>query len=334
MSQDKSDWSVSAQAADLHHQALVWDNHGCLPIRADDSFLPQLQRYADSGVDMVHINIGYGDMSLETHIRTIAFMRRWIMAHPEQYQLVLRIEDIHEAKEQGRLAVAFDIEGGKALEDQPSLLQLFYDLGVRWMLLAYNKTNQLAGGCDDTDTGLTQRGREFIDEMARVGMILCCSHTGHKTVREICDYSSKPVIFSHSNPLAMADHVRNVPDELIQACVDTGGVIGISGIGAFLGDHKAKTETFIRHIDYVVQLVGPQHVGIGLDYVFDFSEMQKAFSKNPGLFPGYSGGTALLVSPEQLPKVTEEMIRLGYSEADILAILGGNFLRVAQQVWQ
>src|SRR5207244_1237923 len=100
---------------------------------------------------------------------------------------------------------------------------------------------------------------QVIDEMARVGMIVCCSHTGHTTTMDVMEYSLKPVIISHSNPRAVHDHPRNVTDEAMRACAKTGGVVGLNGIGIFLGDNDISTETFVRHLDYVVQLIGPQH---------------------------------------------------------------------------
>jgi membrane dipeptidase len=328
----------TTSAALVLRDSIVWDNHGCMPVMRphDTSFLPQLQRYRASGVDAVMLNVGFGDMSIGEHIRTLASIRHWLKSRPDEYVLIDTVEDIELAHTSGRLAVGFDIEGANAIGDQPSLVQLYYDLGVRWMLLAYNNSNRVGGGCQDEDAGLTAFGRDVIAEMERVGMIVCCSHTGHRTVRDVFHIATKPVIFSHSNPSALHAHPRNIPDDLIRACAATGGVVGINGIGSFLGNNDNTSETFARHIDHVVQLVGPQHVAIGLDYVFDTQEMDDYLAKMANTFPpelGYEKGVRL-VAPEQFEDIVGILLAWGYSNADIAALLGGNLMRVARTVWK
>jgi len=330
--------AASGNARALLRNSLVWDNHGCMPVmRAHDaSFLPQLQRYRTAGVDAVMLNVGFGDMGIEDHIRTLAGMRHWIKQRPQDYLLIESADDIELARATGRLAVGFDIEGANALADQPSLVQLYYDLGVRWMLLAYNNNNRVGGGCQDDDKGLTDFGRVVIAEMERVGMLVCCSHTGHRTVRDVFAVATRPVIFSHSNPSALHAHGRNIPDDLILACANTGGVVGINGIGNFLGNNDNSSETFARHVDYVVQLVGPQHVALGLDYVFDTQELDDYLEKMGNIFPaelGYQKGV-LMVAPEQLEGIVQILMNWGYQDADIQAVLGGNLMRLARQVWK
>ena len=330
--------ATSGSARALLRNSLVWDNHGCMPVmRAHDaSFLPQLQRYRAAGVDAVMLNIGFGEMGIEDHIRTLAGMRHWIKQRPQECLLIESADDIELARATGRLAVGFDIEGANALADQPSLVQLYYDLGVRWMLLAYNNNNRVGGGCQDDDKGLTDFGRVVIAEMERVGMLVCCSHTGHRTVRDVFAAASRPVIFSHSNPSALHAHGRNIPDDLIHACANTGGVVGINGIGNFLGNNDNSSETFARHVDYVVQLVGPQHVALGLDYVFDTQELDDYLEKMGNIFPaelGYQKGV-LMVAPEQLEGIVQILMNWGYQDADIQAVLGGNLMRLARQVWK
>jgi membrane dipeptidase len=219
------------------------------------------------------------------------------------------------------------------------MLGLFRDLGVRQIHLAYNLNNSIASGCHDQDRGLTALGRAVVKEINRVGMLMDCSHTGRKTSLEIMEISSKPVIFSHSNPLALREHVRNITDEQIDKCAKTGGVIGICGIGPFLGNNDIRTETVIRHIDYVAQRVGAQHIGLGLDYVFhpeidDLPPSEDADKWWPrALGYGSTGGAMQIVPPEQLPEIAEGLLRHGYAEADIAGILGGNFIRAAEQTW-
>ena len=114
-------------------------------------------------------------------------------------------------KADGKMAILFDIEGAKALEGDLRLIERFHMLGVRWMLVAYNEANDIGGGCLEEDTGLTGLGREWVNEMERVGMTICCSHTGYKTALEVMAMATRPVILSHSNPKTLHDHPRNVP---------------------------------------------------------------------------------------------------------------------------
>jgi membrane dipeptidase len=112
----------------------------------DQSFLPQLERYRAAGVDAVMLNIGFGEMSIEDHVRTLASLRHWLKARPERYILLNQPDDAERARATGRLAVGFDIEGANAIGDQINLIEFYYDLGVRWMLLAYNRNNRAGGG--------------------------------------------------------------------------------------------------------------------------------------------------------------------------------------------
>jgi len=330
---------IAARAKALHRDALVWDNHGCMPLETRDllvEYLPQLVRYRDAGTDVVMINIGYGEMTLGEHVERLAHLRRYVRAHPEQFVEALTVADIERAKASGRLAVGYDIEGMAPIQDELALISTFYDLGVRWMLIAYNRTNRIGGGCHDDDPGLTDHGREALDEMARVGMVVCCSHTGYRTTLDVMRYSKNPVILSHSNPRALKDHPRNVPDEILDACAATGGVVGINGIGLFLGDNDISSATYIRHVDYVAKRIGVDHVGIGMDYVFDGEGLDADLLKYKLTFPagwGYEPGIKCK-PPEELPEVTAGLLELGYTEADLRKILGGNLLRVAKAVWK
>ena len=315
----------------------VWDHHACLPLRPNDpSFLPQLSRHKAAGFDAITVNIGFGEQGPEEHLRMIAALRHWLLARPQEYLLLQQAGDVERARATGRLAVGFDIEGANAVGDQLSLIQLYYDLGVRWMLMAYNTSNRAGGGCQDEDGGLTNFGRAMVQEMERVGMLLCLSHTGHRTVREVLAMATQPLIFSHSNCAALHAHPRNIPDELIRACAATGGVVGINGVGIFLGKNDISSETYARHVDHVVQLVGPAHVSIALDYVFDLRELEEHVEKMKGTFPpglGYELG-ARFVPPEQLEEIVVTLQGWGYSDTDLTALLGGNLLRLAKQVWK
>ena len=315
---------------------LVWDNHACMPLRPlDTGFLPGLERHRAAGTDVVMLNVGYGEDGVEAHVRMLASMRDWLARPADRYRLIERIEDIALAREHGQLAVGFDIEGANAVGDQLSLVRLYRELGVRWMLLAYNRNNRAGGGCQDDDPGLSDFGRALLDELAAQGIVACCSHTGYRTAREAIDHSPRPVVFSHSNPRALCDHPRNVPDDLIRACAARGGVIGINGVGLFLGANDTSAATFARHVLYVAELVGCEHVGIGLDFLHDRAEIDETLALNPEQFPahlGYGRGIELM-PPERLPEVAEHLRRAGMTDGELAAVFGDNWMRIARQVW-
>jgi membrane dipeptidase len=305
-----------------------------MPLRADAEYLPQLERYRRAGVNIVSLNVGYASMPWTEHLKVLSFMRRWIALHSQDYRLIASVDDVHRSKAEGKLGVTFDIEGMGPVQDDPALVQTFYELGVRWMLIAYNRNNKAGGGCMDEDTGLTDIGRAIIDEMERVGMVLCLSHAGRRTVTDALEYAKQPVIFSHSNPFGDTSHVRNVPDELLRACAGKGGVIGLSGIGPFLGAGERVVEALLRQLHYVIDLVGPAHVGLGLDYVFDQHELAEHARTNPSLYPaGVEAGLAM-VEPESITDIAESLARENLSDEHIRNILGGNWLRIASQVWR
>ncbi len=316
--------------------AIIWDNHACMPLRPDDRFLPQLERCRAAGQTAITLNIGFDLTRFDDNIRVLAHFRNFIDRHSDRYILIRTVEDILAAKRSGKLAICFDLEGTRALGDQLSMVEFFYDLGVRWMLMAYNLNNSVGGGCQDEDRGLTPFGRAVLDEMRRVGMVPCCSHTGWRTAMEVMEHVGGPVIFSHSNCHAVYVHPRNIPDELIKACAATGGVVGINGDSAFLQPDRDLAQEMFRHIDHVVQMVGPDHVGLGLDYVYDMSEFDDFIGAHPDTWPpekGY-GGPVTFLEPERIPAVVDAMVAHGYPQEAVRKIVGANHLRVASAVWK
>jgi membrane dipeptidase len=248
--------------------------------------------------------------------------------------LVHTAADVARAKHEDKLGVCFDLEGVGALPPQPGLVRLYYDLGVRWMLLAYNRNNAYAGGCLDDDCGLTAQGAALVEEMARVGMVTCASHAGPRTARAIIDTTLNPVNFSHSNSRALHDHPRNITDDTIRACAARGGVIGINGLGPFLGASDNLADAVARHIDHVAQLVGIEHVALGLDYAYDQQEVDDYLVKMRQAYPAersYQEPFRML-PPEGLPDVVTALMARGYGEADLRAVLGANLQRIARQV--
>jgi membrane dipeptidase len=323
---------------DLYKEAVVWDQHGCLPLRPDESAVDDLALYAESGVDFISINVGMDSTPPLDALKVLSAFRHAVLQREDRFALVRSARDVPRARAAGRLAIAFDLEGTEPLDGSLDMIQTYYDLGVRTMLIAYNEPNRAGGGCHgDPEIGLTTFGKAVVGEMNRAGMLVDATHCSRKTTFDLFESSTAPVIFSHSVPAGVKQHPRNIDDEQMLACAETGGVIGINGVGIFLGDNDASTKSIVRAIDYAVQLVGHEHVGLGLDYVFDRAELSAFIEANATTFPsgyGYTeNGPVQFASPAQLPEVTSALIGLGYSSAAIEGILGGNFFRVASQVW-
>jgi len=331
----KPDWKVSERARKVHAEALVWDDHaGFEPDPKVD--LEILENWRAAGVDYLSVNVGYDVVPWQKTIKNIGAFITWLEKNADRFTLVRTVGDIDAAKREGKLAIAFDIEGMNSLDGEAYMVSFYYRLGVRQMLFAYNLNNLAGSGCHDKDTGLTEFGRQVIAEMNRVGMLVDCSHTGLRTTLQAMEASAAPCIFSHSNPVTLHKHGRNIVDEQIKACARTGGVVGINGIGLFLGDPAASTPTLVRAITYVADMVGIDHVGVSLDWTPE--NLEGLTAANPKFWPkseGYGQGSNMRVAaPRQLPEITEMLLDRGYGEEDVRKVMGGNFRRVAAAVWK
>jgi membrane dipeptidase len=230
----------------LINNTLIWDSHCGFEMTPRAPIAPLLEPWNQAGIGYFSINVYYDPHPWTRCIENIAALRRRIPLEAPWCQLVSNIAEVDAAHAKGKAAVTFDIEGMNALNGCIDLVQIYYELGVRQMLFAYNQNNLAGGGCHDEEVGLTDFGRDVIDEMNRVGMIVDCSHTGYKTTMEAMERSTAPVVFSHSNARALADHGRNIHDEQIKACAATGGVVGINGLNLFLGDVGERNRPALR----------------------------------------------------------------------------------------
>ena len=329
---------ISQRARDLYDRAPVWDAHsGFMPDPHAD--LGQLKIWREAGVSYLSINVGFDLLPWEHTAKTLAVFRHWILSHGEEFTLVATVEEIRRARAEGKMAVTFDIEGMGALDGRIEMIEFYHRLGVRQMLFAYNRNNRAGGGCHDGNMGLTDFGRDAIDEMNRLGMFVDLSHCSHRTSMEAMEYSRRPVIFSHSNPRALCNHERNIGDDQIRACAASGGIIGVVGVNLFLGTNDICAEIIADHVEYLLNVAGPRHVGIGLDYSFpvDAAATDAIIRANPQFWPresGYASETHLeYAAPARLLELTEVLLRRGHAEEVVQGILGGNFLRLAGEVW-
>ena len=221
------------------------------------------------------------------------------------------------------------------------MLALYQSLGVRQIHFAYNRNNSVADGCHDVERGLSLLGASMVEAVNKAGLLMDCSHTGRRCSLDIMAASKQPVIFSHANPLALAEHGRNITDEQIKACAATGGVVCLSGVSAFLGNDAPTATDMARHVAYVAELVGVQHVGIGLDISFRQPELNDSPpSPYDAVYwwPREAGYDRSLQRMSYTPVETWQLLadalqRVGLSAANAEAVMGGNMMRVAGQVW-
>ena len=330
---------AAPSAAEVLREALVWDNHSGFDPTPDFD-LERLEDWRRAGVHYLSIDVGYDVIGWEMAVRNLGAYITWLEKRPDRYLLVRRVDDVLEARSSGRMAITFDLEGMGALDGRPSLVSLYYRLGVRQMLTAYNKNNIAGGGCHDRDVPLTGFGRQVIAEMNRVGMVVDCSHTGYRTTMDIMDMATQPVVFSHSNPKALRAHGRNITDEQIRACARTGGVVGVTGLGYFLPERPSAVEALADCVTYVRDLVGPDHVGLGLDYTPPDPAHPGAeddFSGHDDFWPPSDYGAPWPmqdVGPSAFAELAAVLLGRGWPDGDVKKVLGGNFLRVARQVWK
>lgn len=292
----------------------------------------------------------------------IAAVHELAEKHPETWQFATTASDIRRIAGAGKLAALAGLEGGYAIDEKLENVERYYNLGVRYMSPAWSVSTSWAGSSGDAvgaQRGLNEFGKQVVREMNRLGMVVDVSHVSDPTFWDIVNTSTKPVIATHSGCRALANVPRNLTDDMIKALAKTGGVVNVIFYPEHLepgwsekkkkldaeiapmvqraseaekGDvaHKKMARDAVRreeyakrlppvtvsrlvdHIDHVVKLVGIDHVGIGSD------------------FDGVQSTTADLATVADLPNLTKELLRRGYSESDVDKILGGNMLRVME----
>jgi membrane dipeptidase len=330
--------STPSKATEWIHDALIWDDHSGFDPTPDFN-LERLEDWRKAGVNYLSIDVGYDVIDWQLAIRNLGSYITWLEKRADKFLLVRRSDDVLEAKRTGRMAITFDLEGMNALNGDSGLVSLYYRLGVRQMLTAYNKNNLAGGGCHDKDTGLTAFGRRVIAEMNRVGMLVDCSHTGYRTTMDIMEAATQPVIFSHSNPKTLRLHGRNITDDQIRACAKTGGVIGVTGFGYFLPDRASPAIALADCVSYVRDLVGADHVGLGLDYTPPDPKGagDAPLDLHPDFWPPaeYTPPWPMQdASPDVFRQLATLLGERGWSTGDVRKVLGENFLRVARAVWK
>lgn len=374
------------RALALHQKALVVDGHNDIPtMMADEDYdlgvssvgkyhtdLPRLKQSGLTGVffsiyvdrqyarpDWVAQNYVAQGGSARRALDLIDVSYRMIEKYPRELMLATSTADIKRAKKEGKVGVLFGIEGGHAIENSLPALREFYRLGVRYLTLTHNNTNEWADACCDTARhgGLSEFGREVVAEMNRLGMLVDVSHVSDETMSDVLDVSKAPIIASHSSARVFSNHKRNVPDELLKRFARNGGVVMVNFYPVFL-DEKVRAAGLERD-----QRLKAQRDALREQFKDDpkrlEAELQRLNDANPipnttlsmlvdhiehiakvagidhvGIGSDFDGVPNL---PEgvrdvaDLPVITYELLRRGHRDADVLKILGGNLMRAFAQ---
>ena len=288
----------------------------------------------------------------EGYEETLDMIAKWYVRfreRPDQILLVETVDDIHRAKREGKTGIIFGWQNTSPIENDLDRLALFHKLGVRIMQVTYHERNLLGDGCMERQNGgLTNFGIDAVEEMNRLGILLDLSHVGIATTQESIEVSEKPVAITHANAKSYFDHRRNKTDKAIKTMAEKGGVIGATCIRGFLRNTlTAQLDDYLDAIDHLVQMVGVDHVSLGTDHTQDQPEEfwkfiggqqgtkypSKFTPPNGGPLPWYDQYPDELKTPDQLPIMSEALLNRGYSDEDVLKILGGNWLRLFDEVW-
>ena len=324
------------EAMKLHEETIVIDG-----LNASYFFNEGvLQRLRQGGVTAFNGTVAAWHSLPET-MNLIADYFRLFEDQPDWIMQVRSVEDIHKAKGRGSAGMIFGFQDTNAINGNPRMLAVYHALGVRIIQLTYNDENAVGCGCMAAeDKGLTPFGREVVAEMNRLGMLVDLSHCGTKTTMDGIEASKGPVAFTHANPLALAKSPRNKPDEAFKALAAKGGVAGVVRLPAWLTPRgQASIEDYLNAIDYLVGLIGIDHVALGTDFMEDLpAEIMMASLKGISAenLQKYYSSTLVegFESPAEFPRVTQGLVSRGYRPEEVKKIMGGNWLRLFEKVWK
>jgi membrane dipeptidase len=352
---------------DTHNDVLSYmtDNEYDLGVSSVGKYHTDIARMKQGGMTAEFFSV-YIDRKYATEggsarraLDMIDYVYRAAEKYPNDLMMAYSTDDIRRAKKQKKIAALMGIEGGHAIEDSLMALRDFYRLGVRYMTLTHNNTNNWADSCCDTakHNGLSEFGKEVVREMNRIGMLIDVSHVSDKTMNDVFDISTAPIIASHSSARALGDRPRNIPDDLLRRFTKNGGVVMVNFYPGFI-DQKVVIAS--RERDARLK---PQMDELRARYKDDpkkFEEEQnKLLAANPlpatplsalidhfdhiakvagvdhvGIGSDFDGVPSLPVGMEdisKLPLITYELLKRGYSEQDVRKILGENFMRAFAQ---
>ncbi|MCP4754986.1 MAG: peptidase M19 [Proteobacteria bacterium] len=336
---------LSDEARRIHDDAVVID--GC-------SFFCEgyNDNLAASGLTALNITVPMPSDDVGEAVRRIVDTYELVRRDPK-LSLIESVVDIETAKRAGQVGIIVGFQNARPMNHYyiGGMVDAFYRLGARIVVLAYNDRNFAADGCvSGVDAGLSREGKELVREMNRAGIVVDCSHTGERSSLEAIDLSDKPCVFSHSNPKARSRQPRNVTDEQIRAVASKGGVVALTPYPPLNWDGGRRVPTlddFFDNVQYVVDLAGIDHVGIGTDkeatpgayprelILRELEHLPRSVGDYYNAFAGNPEAVNLAGFPALafLPLITQGLLDRGFDEPSVRKFLGLNFLRVFREVW-
>jgi membrane dipeptidase len=338
----------SPKVLDLVQRSLVIDMLAPLKLdfRPEAYALPltesEAAMFRTCGITGFHNSVGVGGASAyDDALEFIAAWSGFVGRNTEVFSLVGKVGDLDAAKAKQKIAVIMGLQNADEFRE-PKDVKAFYELGLRCAQLTYNTQNLIGSGSTErVDGGISDYGAEIIKAMNEVGMLVDVSHSGDKTTLDAIELSPKAIAFTHSNCRALNNHPRLKTDEAIRKLAAKGGVMGITGVRMFVKATEPTTvEDIVDHIDHVVKLVGIDHVGIGSDsdlMGYDHMPPDQYKQLKAGYKPSYAFRDKIDTDgfdhPRKVYDLTAALIRRGYSDSNIQAILGGNFRRLLGTTW-
>lgn len=290
------------------------------------------------GVDAVHVTIAYHESFREMVLNLESF-NRWFERFPELIFKGTSAADVRLAQKTGRTAIFFGFQNPSPIEDDIGLVEICHQLGVRFMQLTYNNQSLLATGCyEDDDTGLTRMGKQVVEEMNRIGMVVDMSHSADRSTLESIDHSSRPIAITHANPHWWHPALRNKSDEVLKALTGRGGMLGFSVYPHHLKDGSACTlKNFCEMVAEAASRYGAEHLGIGTDLCQDQPDSIVEWMRvgRWSKVIDYGEGSASDAGFPPMPswfndnrdfgKISQGLLDVGFSKKEMDGIMGGNW---------
>lgn len=294
-------------------------------------------RFVEGGVNVIvaslFVDSGFlPEMGLRKALSQISALYEEVNESPDKLMVCLNGEDMDKAKKSNKIGFLLSIEGAEPIGTDLSLLRVFYELGVRNLGLVWSRRNAVADGSFFQPTkegkkgGISSFGVKVIEEAERLGMTIDVSHLNDEGFWDVMELATKPIIASHSNARSLCSTMRNLTDEQIKAIATTNGVIGVNAASMLVGDDdKSSTlEQLMNHVDYLVKVAGIHHVGLGLDLCEDF--MKYVSPDDLAHLPRKPFD--VVQGHQSIPQLYEGLLKRGYSEAELEALMGKNFQRI------
>jgi len=346
------------RSRDLHGKFLIWDCHSDIPLDVvrrrsigESKVIERLhaQKLIAGGINANtaimwcdDCSLAWGTVSPPSTIalRTIGLIREELTESKHLISQAKTAKEVMQAKKEGKVALIFGFEGTMPFENDLSYLQVFNELGVRIVTLTWNNRNLVADGCmERSNSGLSSFGFEVVKKTNELGMMIDLSHASTSAFFDVLECGKDPVICSHSNSRTICDHPRNLSDEQMKALAEKGGVIGMCFYPPHISRENPTIGKLLDHIDYISDLIGPEHIGIGADF-FDYIDWpeyvrvcmaMRTMKRSPETVPApiYPEG---LQNASQMLGLTRGLVSRGFSDREIEGILGANFLRVFKLV--